>query len=194
MRRLRRVAALLVGALLLWLIVLGVQIVRKGEESASGPADAALVLGAAVYGDRPSPVFEERIRHGIHLLRLKRVGRLILTGGYGEGSPTAESLVARNYAIARGAPAEAILTETVSRTTLQNLVEARRLTERENMRQVLLVSDPLHMKRALRMCEGLGIRCLPSPTPTTRYRTWRSKAGFLLREIYFYNVYLLFGQ
>jgi uncharacterized SAM-binding protein YcdF (DUF218 family) len=58
----------------------------------------------------------------------------------------------------------------------------------------LIVTDPLHAKRALTMSAELGIAAYPSPTPTSRYRTWRSKSGFLLREIYFYNVYLLSGQ
>ena len=194
MRRPRRLTAALSALLLLWSAVLGFQIVATGKRSSAAPADAAIVLGAAVYGERPSPVFEERIRHGIALLKAKRVQRLIFTGGYGKGAETAEALVARNYALAAGVPEQKILTETASRTTLQNLREARRLIDKEKLSTVLLVTDPLHMKRALRMCEGIGMACLPSPTPTSRYRTWRSKAGFLLREIYFYNVYLIAGQ
>jgi uncharacterized SAM-binding protein YcdF (DUF218 family) len=102
--------------------------------------------------------------------------------------------VARAYALKRGVPADAILTETLSRTTKQNLVEARRLMRAEGLESALIVSDPLHMKRAMRMAGGVGIEAAPSPTPTSRYRSWRSKAGFLLREVYFYNVYLLTGQ
>jgi uncharacterized SAM-binding protein YcdF (DUF218 family) len=180
--------------LLLWLALLGWRINAEGAAHSRGTADVAIVLGAAVYGDRPSPVFEERIRHGIGLYKAKRVEKLLFTGGFGEGAGAAESLVARRYALARGIPAEAILTETLSRTTKQNLVEARRLMRAEGLESALIVSDPLHMKRAMRMAGGVGIEAAPSPTPTSRYRSWRSKAGFLLREVYFYNVYLLTGQ
>jgi len=193
-RGVTRLLALAGGLLLLWLLLLGWQINAEGEVRSARKADVALVLGAAVYGNRPSPVFEERIRHGIGLYQAKRVGKLLFTGGYGPGAGAAESLVARDYALRSGLPADAILTEAVSRTTKQNLVEARRLMRAHGLRSALLVSDPLHMKRAMRMAAGLGIEAAPSPTPTSRYRTWRSKAGFLLREIYFYNVYRLTGQ
>jgi uncharacterized SAM-binding protein YcdF (DUF218 family) len=176
------------------MIALGFSIVEAGEQSSRATADVAVILGAAVYHDRPSPVFEERIRHGIGLYKAARVKKLLFTGGRSKEAPHAESEVGRAYATRRGVPAQAILIETASRTTLRNLKEARRVMEQGSLRTALVVSDPLHMKRALRMCEGLDIRCAGSPTPTTRYRTWRSKAGFLAREIYFYNFYLVFGQ
>jgi uncharacterized SAM-binding protein YcdF (DUF218 family) len=193
-KRLAAATGLLVGLLLIWLSILAWQIVAAGETASARPADAAIVLGAAVCGERPSPVFEERIRHGVHLHRQGVVKWLVFTGGYGAGARSAESAVARSYAIRRGVPAGAILTETRSRTTRQNLVEARRLMRARRLRTALIVTDPLHMKRALRMSAGLGMEAWPSPTPTSRYRTWRSKTGFLLRELYFYHWYLLTGQ
>jgi uncharacterized SAM-binding protein YcdF (DUF218 family) len=184
----------LAGLLLIWHVVLGYQIAAAGEPQSSGSADAAIVLGAAIYGNRPSPVFEERIRHGIALFKAGRVRKLVCTGGRGKGAAFAESTVARDYALARGVPAHAVFTEEASRTTKQNLVEARRLMRLHGLKSALIVTDPLHIKRSLRMAEGLGIAASPAPTPTSRYRSWRSKTGFLLREIYFYNVYLLTGQ
>lgn len=188
--------ALLAGlvALLLWLVLLAFQIVSAGKANPGARADVAIVLGAAAYGNLPSPVFEERIRHAIHLHKSRVVRKLLFTGGKGRGAAAAESEVARNYAIRRGVPADAILTEARSRTTKQNLVEARRLMQASGLRSALIVSDPLHIKRAMLMSSGLGMEALPSPTPTSRYRTWRSKAGFLLREIHFYNVHLVTGQ
>jgi uncharacterized SAM-binding protein YcdF (DUF218 family) len=183
-----------IAGLAIWLTILGFQIVAAGKLTSTQAADAAIVLGAAVYGSHPSPVFEERIRHGIDLYRTGKVRKLLFTGGRGEGAPEAESAVARNYALARGVPLEAILTEAASRTTKQNLVQARLLMQRHRLRSALIVTDPLHIKRSLRMAAGVGIDASPSPTPTSRYRSWRSKAGFLLREIYFYNVHLLTGQ
>ena len=192
-KRLRLLAAL-AGLLLMWLFVLGLQIVAEGKVSSSRSADAAIVLGAAVYGNRPSPVFEQRIRHGINLYKEGKARKLLFTGGRAAGAPFAESVVARDYALFQGVPAEAMLTETGSRTTRQNLVEARLLMQRHRLRSALIVTDPLHIKRSLRMARGLGIEAAPSPTPTTRYRSWRSKTGFLVREIYFYNVHLLTGE
>jgi len=67
-------------------------------------ADGAIVLGAAVWGKEPSPVFKERINHAIDLYQEGRVGKIILTGGFGEGSRLADSVVARRYAIRMGIP------------------------------------------------------------------------------------------
>jgi uncharacterized SAM-binding protein YcdF (DUF218 family) len=184
------------GALLagLWLSLLAAQIVAEGEPGQSGRADVAVVLGAAVYGDRPSPVFEERIKHAISLYRTGKTRMLLFTGGYGDGARHAEATVGRRYAIARGVPRHAMLTETLSRTTRGNLVQAHRLMRDNGLKTALIVSDPLHMKRAMRMASDLRIRAAAAPTPTSRYRSWRSKAGFLLRELYFYNHYLVTGQ
>ena len=192
-RRLRHAALALLGLLSLWLIVLGFQISAAGQESASGNADVAIVLGAGVQVDRPSPVFDERIRHGVTLYRTGRVKMLLMTGGALPGGHP-EALVARARAIELRVPAEAIRVETVSRTTQQNMVEARRVMQDGGLRTALIVSDPLHMKRALRMSAGLGIEAAGSPTPTTMIRSRQARAQFLLREMLFYNVYLLTGR
>jgi uncharacterized SAM-binding protein YcdF (DUF218 family) len=60
----------------------------------------------------------------------------------------------------------------------------------ENLKTAVLVSDPLHMKRAITMARDMGMDVVSSPTPTTRYRTWRSKLPSLLYETWFYALYL----
>jgi uncharacterized SAM-binding protein YcdF (DUF218 family) len=155
------------------------------------PADAALVLGAGVWDSRPSPVFEERIRHAIYLYREGQVKALIFTGGLGAGDRLAEAEAARAYALARGVPGEHIYCETVSRITYENIVQASQIVDRQGFTRILVVSDPLHMKRAVAMARDLGLDAHPSPTPTSRYRTWKSKLGFLLREGFFYAGYVL---
>jgi uncharacterized SAM-binding protein YcdF (DUF218 family) len=186
--------ALLVLMLLVWLSVLTVQIVRAGSPTRDKAADVAIILGAAAYGENPSPVFEERIKHGISLYRAKAVKKLIFTGGRGRGTKTAEAIVAERYAMRNGVPSQDILTETLSQTTRQNLIHARRLMSANSLEEALIVSDPLHLKRALRMASDLEIDAYASPTPSTRYRSWRTKAGFVLRELYFYNHYLITGR
>ena len=103
----------------------------------------------------------------------------------------AESEAARNYAIAQGVPAKNIFIETESNNTCLNLVEAKRIMEENDMDQVLIVSDPLHMRRTMWLAERIGMNALSSPTPTSRYRSFDRQASFLLREIYSYGAYLL---
>lgn len=148
-------------------------------------ADAAIVLGTAVWGDEPSPVFRERIRHGIWLYHNNYVDYLIFTGGKGEGQKHAEAEVAKKYAMENGIPEDRIFFENQSRITDENLLFSKPILEKENFKKVLLVSDPLHMKRAMKIAEKHQIEAFSSPTSTSRYQSFPKKAGFALREAFF---------
>lgn len=157
--------------------------------TAEGHADVAIVLGAAVWGERPSPVFAARIDHALDLLAAQQVEQIIFTGGMSSGDQMAESEAAARYALGRGVPLEHLRCETTSRTTWGNLSAAARLMEQEGWQSAHIVSDPLHIYRAGMMAEELGITALLSPTPYTRYRTWNSQLPFFLREIFFTMLY-----
>jgi uncharacterized SAM-binding protein YcdF (DUF218 family) len=177
---------------LLWLCGVAGWIVYIGarDQAASGDvrADTVIVLGAAAYDARPSPVFEERIRHGIALHKRGLAPTLLFTGGFGgSGARFAESQVARRYAVRQGVPVNAIMIETVSRNTRENLGQAAALMRQRKMTRAIVVSDPLHMSRALRLCREVGIECLGSSTPTSRYRSFATQWRFLLAEVYFFH-------
>ena len=177
---------------LFWLAGVAAYITWVGQRDDARPADAIIVLGAAAYDAKPSPVFEERIRHGIDLYRRGLAPKLIFTGGYGGvGARFSESQVARRYALKQGVPAQAILIESHSRTTRQNLQEARALMQANELRRAIIVSDPLHMARALRLARELGIDALGSSTPTSRFRSFATRKRFLLQEVYFFHRDLL---
>lgn len=165
-----------------------------GSRSSREPSDAAVVLGAAVWGDEPCPVFRERIRHGITLYNENVIRFLVMTGGRGDGNRRAESVVARDYALRNGVPESAILIEDESRTTWQNMVFAKRVMDRHGLRTALIVSDPIHMRRAMRMARDAGLIARPAPTPTTRYISPRKKLRFLWRELQAHVVYLTRGE
>lgn len=189
-KRLSRVAVIVLMTAIIAIGCLSVSIFFDSRNSTSVRADAAIVLGAEVWGEEPSPVFRERINHGINLYKSDSVNQIIFTGGRGEGQEFAESIVAKNYAIRQGVSELDILTEMQSRTTYQNLYHAKQVAEKHNLNQFLIVSDPLHMKRSMLMAKDLGLIVYPSPTPTTRYQSLRSQLPFLLRETYFYLHYL----
>ena len=87
--------------------------------------DAAVVLGAAAWDARPSPVFRERINHAVGLYRSGRVRKLVFTGGAVKKGYMSEGEVGRRYALKQGVPAEDILLENKSRTTYENLAYLR---------------------------------------------------------------------
>ena len=157
-------------------------------------ADIALVLGASARRGIPTPVFAARIDHAIELLEKDLVRTLLFTGGRGDGENIPDSQAAKNYALGKGVPEERILIETTSRTTRENLSEARLLLPEDSSITCLLVSDPLHMFRACQMMKDAGISGLPAPTPHTRIRGFGQKLRFFIRELWLYQVYLVTGN
>ena len=192
-KRLRSVLKWLLVALVLWCGWVGARIVQSAATDETRKADVAIVMGAAAYGDKPSPVFEQRIAHGVALYKQGMVKKIILTGGFGDGAEHAESEVARRFAIEQGVPERDLLMEKKSRTTLENLQQARDLMKAHGLNGALLVSDPMHMERARWMMHDLGVTAWRSPTPTTLYTSMGAKAGFLLREVYAITAYLIAG-
>lgn len=193
-KRSLRIIAVIVAAVLAYTVYQGWSIHHVGFSDDGRSADCAIVLGAAAWHNKPSPVFKERINHAIALYRNNRVPRLILTGGFGDGAPFAESEVALKYCLSNGIPESAISIETNSQTTLENLVEARKLLDDGSPHTALIVSDPWHLKRAVAMARSLDIDAHPSGTLSTRFESPKARLHFLLREFYFYHRFLLSGH
>ena len=177
--------AVLVAGLLAW------RIYSFGSASSEAAADAAVVLGAAVWTTEVSPVFRERINHAINLYRKGQVRKLIFTGAQGNPGEPTESSAARQYALESGVRASDILIEEKSHNTYENILYAKRLADTHGIKKVLIVSDPLHMKRAMVMARDVGFVADPSPTPSTRYQGLSSQVGLLAHETYYYFGYLL---
>jgi uncharacterized SAM-binding protein YcdF (DUF218 family) len=191
MRRIAKTLSVILSIIILAVGLLAAQIYSFGNTYSDGPADAAVVLGAAVWTSNVSPVFKERINHGIELYRTRKVRKLIFTGGQGNPGEPTESSAARDYALQSGVPAADILIEEQSHTTYENIEYAKRLADSNGIRKVLIVSDPLHMKRAITMARDVGFVADPSPTPSTRYQSFGSQAALLSHETYYYIGYLL---
>ena len=115
--------------------------------------------------------------------------KLILTGGYGEGSSVSDAAAAKQYAISIGMTEADILLEDRSAITQENLQYAKELMEKAGYETAIVVSDPLHMKRAMLLARDAGITAYSSPTPTSRYRRFQTKAKFLAREVFYYIGY-----
>lgn len=177
--------------IILSVIIAAASIVQYGNVDEKTHCDAAIVLGAATSGGEVSPVYRERIHHGIWLFENGYVDYLILTGGVGKGNEKSDAFVARQYALTKGVPEQVILIEEQSTITEENLEYAKAIMDAHSMDTAILVSDPLHMKRAMLMANDYGITAYSSPTPTTMYRSAETQIPFLAREVFFYIGYLI---
>jgi uncharacterized SAM-binding protein YcdF (DUF218 family) len=150
----------------LWLISAAAVMIWSSRDEAR-PADAIVVLGAAQYAGRPSPVLRARLDHALDLWR-RHLGKiLILTGGTGAGDTTSEAAVGRTYAIKRDVPDTVILTETQGRTTSESMRAVAGMLEARGLQTALLVSDPFHMLRLRILARRFGFTPYTSPTRTS---------------------------
>lgn len=151
-------------------------------------SDVAIVLGAGTKDSRVSPVFRERINHSLYLYKKGIVKKIIFTGGYGEGKQYSDSQVAKLYALTKGIPSKDIIIEEKSKITLENLLESKTKMDSLNIKTALLISDPLHMKRAMSLAINQKIDCHPSPTQTSMYKSILPKTNSLFYETFYYSL------
>lgn len=142
------------------------------------PADSIVVLGAAQYDGRPSPVLKARLDHGINLWNRGLAKLLVLTGGQAHGDTTSEAAVGRVYARKRGVPDRVILLENKGRTSRESMLAVAKMLDERGIRTAILVSDPFHMLRLSIMGKRFGLTPYTSPTRTSpispnREKRWR---------------------
>ena len=185
--------ALLTATLLVVLAVgfiwLYAAIERQAYVDEARPAEAIVVLGAAVWGKGPSPVLRARLEHAVALYQRGLAPVLILTGGRSEAE------VMARLAEERGVPREAMILETEARSTQESVRLTGRIMRERGIGSIIVVSSPFHMKRALRMYRDAGFVAYGSPAandpaqadPVLRVR-------YTLRECAAFIAYLLFGR
>ena len=170
MPRVRALRAALRAIVLLtfaaWALSAILVLVWSGRDDAR-PASGIIVLGAAQYVGRPSPVLRARLDHGIALFKRGLAPRLVVTGGSGPGDTTSEAAVSRRYAIKHGVPDSAILVESEGLTSSESLRSAARLLRARGGASAILVSDPFHMLRLRILARRFGLVPFSSPTPSS---------------------------
>ena len=161
------------------------QIREQSKVDEARPADVIIVLGAAEYRGRPSPVLEARLNHALFLYLERMAPRILTTGGAG-GDPTfTEGGVAHNYLSRHGVPSEAILVESQGESTVYSTSAAAEIMQRMQLRSCIVVSDGYHIYRVKKMLESRGITVYGSPRPEERIDagSWREQWLYLRQAI-----------
>jgi len=175
-----RTARLVIGGTLAFLLAVwatsAIAVVIWGSRDGARASDAIVVLGAAQYVGRPSPVLRARLDHALDLWERGLAPRLIFTGGTGAGDTTSEAAVSRLYALKRGVPDTAILLENEGRTTRESLEAVSAIMRARHLRTAILVSDPFHMLRLRILSTRYGVNAYTSPTNTSPISANRGQA------------------
>jgi uncharacterized SAM-binding protein YcdF (DUF218 family) len=190
----RLISATLIGAVLAfgWVTF---RIWDTGNRDDRQTADAIVVLGAAQYDGRPSPVFRARLEHAVDLYESGVAEYLVVTGGKAAGDRTTEAAAARVFASARGVPASAILVEDRGRTTIESLHAVAVLLRDRGLESAVFVSDRTHMLRVLRIARDEGIVARGSPTSSSPTdATLLSRADATVHELGALALYFVSGQ
>jgi uncharacterized SAM-binding protein YcdF (DUF218 family) len=154
------------------------------------PSDAIIVLGAAEYRGKPSPVLEARLNHALFLYLKHLAPRIITTGGAGGDPVFTEGSVGRAYLAERGVPPEAIVVEREAESTAQSVAAVAEIMRRMNLKSAIVVSDGYHIFRVKKMLESSGLQVYGSPRPSAASGGWREQwlyyrqaVGYLLWKI-----------
>ncbi|MGH7529080.1 MAG: YdcF family protein [Gemmatimonadales bacterium] len=167
-----------------WAAVVVLVAVHAARDQAQ-PADAIIVLGAAQYNGRPSPVFRARLDHAAALYQRGLAGVILVTGGVGSGDTLNEANVGRDYLMRRGLPPEALVALEAGDDTRAALNQVKTWFGARTSRRVLLVSDGFHMLRLRILATREGLVPFTSPaTGSPINRSTRRNLSFLLAEGY----------
>jgi uncharacterized SAM-binding protein YcdF (DUF218 family) len=187
------VPGLVAAGVLGWLLMV-VVIALFGRRDEAREADVIVVLGAAQYDGRPSPVLRARVDHAVELYERGLAPLLILTGGVGRGDTVSEAVVGSRYAARRGVPAQALMVERHGLRTTESMRAVARFMEHEGLESAILVSDPFHMLRLRIIARRHGIEAVSSPTRTSPITGEEEEWRQIVRESFIVPVLLLLGD
>ena len=166
------------------------QIRNSAVRDEARKADAIVVLGAAQYNGRPSPVLKARLDHAFNLYEKGYADFIITTGSYGPDPNFSEAHVGTQYLIQRGINPARILTEQGSGSTHASIQAAAVLMQAKGWKSAIVVSDGFHLFRLKKMLEDSGILAFTSPAPNSPIEVASSqRLLYSLREVILFSAY-----
>src|SRR6516162_1964519 len=160
-----------------------VRIEQQSTRDEARNADLILVLGAAEYRGRPSPVLRARLDHALDLYNRGMAPRIMTTGGAGGDPVFTEGGVGRSYLIGRGVPSEVIVVENESESTVESLAMAGEIMQRMGLHSVVVVSDGYHIYRVKKMLQNRGLDVYGSPRPEQHTESIHERWNYVKQAI-----------
>lgn len=157
----RKFIACLLLIVIIWFGTTLHRINEVEQQAALHKADVAIVLGAAVWGEEPSPSLTERLNLALAMYQQNYVPKLIVSGGLGDGEQVAEAVAMQRYLLQKGVPERDILLDDKSRTTFENLVNSKQLMVKNGFSSALIVSHGYHLARAVDIAASLDMTVFP---------------------------------
>lgn len=182
-RMLWNLAVAVPALLLVYIAYLSVRIEQQSTRDEAQPADLILVLGAAEYSGRPSPVLKARLDHALDLYRQKLAPRILTTGGAGGDPVFTEGGVGRSYLMSHGVPSEAIVVENEGESTVESTAMASEIMHRMGLHSAIVVSDGYHIFRVKKILQGSGIEVYGSPRKELTHGAFHERWNYVKQAI-----------
>ncbi|MGB3759565.1 MAG: ElyC/SanA/YdcF family protein [Rivularia sp. (in: cyanobacteria)] len=125
------------------------------------PQRVAIVLGAGVYNDKPSPMLADRISAAVELYKLGKVKKLLMSGD-NSSEDYDEVTVMQRYAVKMGVPKKDITLDYAGFKTYQSCYRANAIF---GVKQAVVVTQNFHLPRAVYLCNQLGVDAVGLGTP-----------------------------
>ena len=129
------------------------QIIKENEYSNLSDVDCIIILGAGIWGDKPSPMLEDRLQEGIKLYQNGISDKIIMSGDHGRKEYD-EVNIMKNYAIEKGIPSENIFMDHAGFSTYESIYRAKDIFQ---AKKVVIVTQKYHLYRALYIANRLGL-------------------------------------
>jgi uncharacterized SAM-binding protein YcdF (DUF218 family) len=156
-----------VGAVVVALLLVGgtaIRVWQLGRVDERQPVDMIVVLGAAQYDGRPSPVFRARLQHALELYEEGVAPRIVTVGGAADGDAFTEAQAGEQWLVENGVPGQALLPVDEGRDTYESFEAVAGVAEQRGWSSAVLVSDPWHSLRSRTMADDVGLDATTSPT------------------------------
>lgn len=186
----------LAGLVLMLALVIGgtgFRVWQQARLDDRSPADAVVVLGAAQYAGRPSPILEARLQHAKNLFDRGVAGHIITGGGRKAGDRYTEAEAGLRWLTSHGVPQSKVVVVGEGSDTLGTINAVAKTALDRGWRSAVIVSDPWHSLRARTMAHDAGLSAWTSPThrgPVVQTREIQAK--YILREtgaLLYYRVF-----
>ncbi len=157
---------------LIYFMTMHILISSEIENTPDSNADYAIVLGARLYGDIPSPSLVLRLEKAVEYLRVNPYTIVIVSGGQGKGESISEAEAMRRYLEKKGVLSERIIIEDKSTNTNENLelsFEKAGIYGASEESSFLIISSKYHLYRAKLLARRIGFEAdvLPSEVPSS---------------------------
>ena len=147
--------------------------------------DAIIVLGAGVWGDKPSPLLRDRLITGIEVYKNKISDKIIMSGDHGKKDYD-EVNIMKEYAIDAEIPSEDIFMDHAGFSTYDSIYRAKYIFK---AKKVIIVTQKYHLYRALYIAKQLGLEAYGIKAIPKRYSgdTKRELREILARDKDFFK-------